>query len=511
VTAQPLIRVLLVEDNATDALTLQEYLSEVRGAEFQPHHRERLADALDFVREQFCDVILLDLGLPDSQGLDTLIRLQPRVPDITVLVLTGIDDEELGLKAVQAGADDYLVKNQIQAPLLGKAIRYALERRQMARTVARAEKLEALGTLAGGISHDFNNILLTISGNAKLALEELALDHPAYDKVLEIAKAGSRATALTRKIMSFSQQQQTKRQVVCIEAAVEEALSTLSSTLPARIEIHKNFSPKLPGISADASQVQQILVNLGTNAAEAIGNRSGTLEISASAVHLNGNGSVISARLPHGEYVKLSIRDTGTGIDKKTMGRVFEPFFTTKPQGRGTGMGLAVVQGIMKNHLGEVTVYSEVGKGTVFNLYFPVASEAPAENRPATSPPKGNGQRILYVDDEEPLVMLITRTLKRLGYEVSGFTSPVDALRSLQKDPCKYQALVTDLSMPQMSGTDLAHEALQLCPNLPVILHQRLHPDPGPGSRPSDWRARADPQAGHGGGVGDCPTSLADG
>lgn|GEM_PF-4918989 len=468
--AQTHIRVLLVEDNPTDALTLQQYLGQVRGAAFQMHHRERLAEALDFLRERPCDVILLDLDLADAQGLDTLIRLQPRAPDVTVLVLTDNNDEELGLKAVQAGADDYLVKNQIRAPLLGKAIRYAMERHQMGRAVARAEKLQALGTLAGGIAHDFNNILLTVSGNAKLALEELSPDNPAYDKVLEIAKAGSRGAALTRKISSFSQQQQTKRQVVHIQSAVEEALCTLRATLPARIEIQRNFPPRLPAISADASQVQQILLNLGINAVEAIGERSGMLEISASAIHLNCNGSALSAKLPHGDYVKLSVRDTGAGIDKRTMGRVFEPFFTTKPQGRGTGLGLAVVHGIMKNHLGEVTVYSEVGKGTVFNLYFPAAEEAPTEIRPATAPPKGQGQHILYVDDEEPLVVLVTRTLKRLGYEVSSFTNPLDALHLLQKHPREFHALVTDLSMPQMSGTDLAREALHICPSLPVIL-----------------------------------------
>jgi CheY-like chemotaxis protein len=243
--------------------------------------------------------------------------------------------------------------------------------------------------------------------------------------VLEIAKAGSRGAALTQKIWSFSHQQQMNRQVVQIDSAVEEALRRLRTILPARIEIKKNLPANLPAVSGDASQIQQIIMNLGSNAADAIGERCGTLEISASAIHLNGNGSAISAKLPHGDYVKLSVRDTGGGIDKKTMCRVFEPFFTTKAQGRGTGMGLAVVHGIMKNHLGEVTVYSEVGKGTVFNLYFPVAGEASLEIRSAPASPKGQGQRILYV---------------------------------------------TDLSMPQMSGTDLAQEALQICPSLPVIL-----------------------------------------
>jgi CheY-like chemotaxis protein len=168
--------------------------------------------------------------------------------------------------------------------------------------------------------------------------------------------------------------------------------------------------------------------------------------------------------------VRLSVKDTGSGIDKNTLARVFEPFFTTKPLGRGTGMGLAIVDGIMKNHLGEVTVYSEVGKGTVFNLYFPVAEKTPAEIQSVAVPPQGSGQHILYVDDEEPLVLLMSRTLKRLGYNVTGFTDPLDALNAFRQSPAEFHALVTDLSMPAMSGTELARQALQIRSDLPVIL-----------------------------------------
>ena len=464
------IRILLVEDNPTDVLTFEQYLAEIPEINFKFDHVERLERALEFLSRQDCDVVLLDLGLPDSQGMATVIALRTQVQDIPILVLTGLNDEAVGLQAMQNGAQDYLIKNQVRAPLLGKAIRYAFERHQMERIVKRSEKLQALGTLSGGIAHDFNNILLAVAGNAKLALELLPPGHVAYPCVLEIAKAASRAVALTKKIQVFSQQQETHRRPMQLSPVVEEALSLLHSALPTQLEIHKNFPPDLPLVQADASQVHQIIINLATNSAEALGDKHGRLEICADPIHLNGNGATLSGKLSPGDYVRLSVKDTGPGMDKQTLAHAFEPFFTTKTQGRGTGMGLAIVHGIMKNHMGEVTAYSEPGKGTVFNLYFPMA-EGGATTLPVSTPaPSGRGQHILYVDDEEPLVLLVTRTLKRLGYRVSGFTNPLEALSVLRSNPCDFQAIVTDLSMPQMSGIDFANEALQLCPKIPVIL-----------------------------------------
>jgi signal transduction histidine kinase len=463
------VRVLLVEDNPSDVLTMKEYLSDQPVLDFKVHEAERLSEALAFLREQTCEVILLDLGLPDSQGIETLVQVRAQTP-VPVLVLTGLNDEGVGVQALQAGAQDFLVKNQTQGPLLGRAIRYAMERHRMEDAIVRAEKMQALGTLAGGIAHDFNNILLVVSGNAKLALEELPPDHSAHSNVLEIAKASSRGSALTKKILSFSRQQEIRRQPMQLQPVVEEALSQVRPSLPPQVEIRKHFGASLPPILADASQIQQIITNLVSNAADAIGDAPGQIEISACPLHLNGNGTSLSAKLPPGDYVKLSVRDTGPGMDKPTLARAFEPFFTTKPQGRGTGMGLAIVHGIAKNHFGEVTTYSEVGKGTVFNLYLPACQDRPVELPVTVLPIVSKGQRILYVDDEEPLVLLITRTLERLGYEVVGLTDPLEALRTLRHTPCDFHALVTDLSMPQMSGIDLAQEALQVCPRLPVVL-----------------------------------------
>jgi CheY-like chemotaxis protein len=298
----------------------------------------------------------------------------------------------------------------------------------------------------------------------------LEAGHPARACVLEIAKAGSRAVALTRKILSFSRSEASKREVVDLQPALSESLSLLRASLPARIEIRQNFAPNLPSICADPSQLNQTIVNLATNAADAIGDGPGLIEVEAVPTRLNGSGATFSSQLLPGPYVRISIKDSGPGMNKATLGRVFEPFFTTKPQGRGTGMGLAVAHGIMKDHLGEVTAYSEPGKGAVFNLYFPAQETAAAPALPQAAPLRGHGQRILYVDDEEPLVLLISRAMKRLGYEVDGFEHPLEALKAFRECPSRYAALVTDLSMPVMSGTDLAREVKEIRRDIPVVL-----------------------------------------
>jgi signal transduction histidine kinase len=266
--------------------------------------------------------------------------------------------------------------------------------------------MEALGTLAGGVAHDFNNILMAISGNAELAMTELPADHPVRPNLDRIDKASTRASHLVRQILTFSRQQPPARAVIPLAREVEEAVKLLQATLPARIEIRSEYLPDVPPVSADPTQVHQILMNLGTNSAHAIGESSGIIELRLEGVDISGDWSEVTGGLPPGRYARLSVRDNGCGMDKATLARAFEPFFTTKGVGKGTGLGLSVVHGIMKNHGGAVTVYSEVGKGTAFRLYFPAAervlesAEAPPRLGRQQAPP-GSGERILYVDDEE--------------------------------------------------------------------------------------------------------------
>ena len=356
-----------------------------------------------------------------------------------------------------------------------KVTRDLTDRRQVQEARARSQKLEALGTLSAGIAHDFNNILLTMTGNAKLALADLAADQPARESVEEIAKACKRATDLVQRIMAFSLSQEPKVGVAQLATVVEEALKLVRASLPALIAIRTQFAPALPEVAADASQIHQIIVNLATNAAQAIGARSGFIEFGLDLVNIGSGNAAIIHSLSAGPYVRLSVGDDGCGMDGATMERIFDPFFSTKGPGQGTGLGLSVVHGIMKSYKGAVTVYSQPGKGTTFRLYFPVhagaqpaAAPAAAADAPQITPARG--ERVLFIDDEDALVFLVTRLLKQLGYAVAAYSDPNDALQAFRAAPHDFDVAVTDLSMPAMSGFAFARALLAVRPDIPILM-----------------------------------------
>ncbi len=334
-----------------------------------------------------------------------------------------------------------------------------------------SQKLESLGTSSGGIAHDFNNILLAINGNAKLAIADLPADHPAQESLTEIAKAGARATDLVRRILSFSRPKEQKREVQPMQPVVVEAMKLVRATLPANIEIRMQFQPEVPAAAVDATQIHQVIVNLATNAAHAIGDRGGVIDLRLDSCEV-GPGDVGRAPgLQPGHYVRLCVGDNGCGMDKATLARIYDPFFSTKPVGQGTGLGLSVVHGIVSSHDGAVGVYSDVGRGTEFYLYFPAASEPATSPAPAT--PTSQHARhghVLYLDDEEALVFFAKRMLTRLGFQVTGFTDAGEALQDFGVHPGDYDAVVTDLSMPRMTGLEFAREVMAIRPEMPVII-----------------------------------------
>jgi PAS domain S-box-containing protein len=335
----------------------------------------------------------------------------------------------------------------------------------------RSQKMEALGTLAGGIAHDFNNILLAITGNTRLAIADLPPDSPALVSLTEVERAGLRATELVRQILSFSHQREPQRKVTALQPIVEEALKLLRSTLPAMIRIVTWFEPGVPPVAVDATQIHQIMMNLATNAAHAIGDAAGTIEVSIDNVVIGPDEITTSPDLREGRYARLSISDNGSGMHRATLERIFDPFFTTKPAGQGTGLGLSVVHGIVRAHQGAVTVYSQPEKGSTFRVYFPVAvASAQQQDAPRLQAVSGRGERIMYVDDEESLVFLGERVLERMGYKVSGYSDPARALKDFTARPHDFDVVVTDLSMPGMSGFHLAQALLQSRPDLPIIM-----------------------------------------
>lgn len=343
--------------------------------------------------------------------------------------------------------------------------------RQLEEQLRQVQKMDALGTLAGGIAHDFNNILLAISGNTQLALSDLPQGHPARASLSEIEMASARAGELVRGILTFSRQQETKRQVLQLRPIVEEALKLLRSTIPVMIQLQSHFAPEVPAIAADTTQVFQIIMNLATNASHAIGSRQGMIELRLDSLYVTPDLAARTPGLREGRYARLSVTDNGSGMDEATLSRIFDPFFTTKPVGQGTGLGLAVVDGIMKNHDGVVTVSSQIGKGTTFFLYFP-ATEVPME---PIAPPRPEvavtqEKHILYVDDEDALIRLAGRLFKHLGYRVTTHSNPLQAIEEFRSHPHDFDAVVSDVSMPGLTGFDLARELLKLHPDTPIVL-----------------------------------------
>ena len=337
-----------------------------------------------------------------------------------------------------------------------------------------SQKLEAIGTLAGGIAHDFNNIISAILGNVELARQDVA-DPRARESLEEIRKAGFRARSLVQQILTFGRRQPTQRVTISLPAIIDESVRLLRATLPARLEINWQCDADTPNVLADATQLQQVLINLGTNAAHAIGAHAGRIDILSAPATLDDAALQASPRLGElraGRFARITVRDTGQGMDATTLEHIFEPFFTTKPVGEGTGLGLSVAHGILRTHDGAVVAHSEPGKGTRFELFLPAAeagAAAPAP-APAVAAAAGVGQRVLYVDDDESLLFLTQRMLERRGYRVTAHAAPDAALAAVRADPHGFDLVVTDFNMPGKSGLDVARAVRAIRPDLPVAI-----------------------------------------
>ncbi len=359
------------------------------------------------------------------------------------------------------------------------ASKRAEERRsELEHQLRESHKMQAVGTMAGGIAHDFNNILGAILGNVDLARADCPADSPVQDSLREIAKAGRRARDLVRQILTFSRNDPPRRTPLHVTGVLQDTERLLRVTLPPAIELSFRAGEAVPAILADATQVEQAALNLCSNAIQAMGGKRGKVDVETHAVTPDQR-TCERLGIERGRYVTVSVRDSGPGMSAETLARVFEPFFTTKPVGQGTGLGLAVVHGVMRAHGGAVDVQSVPGHGSRFTLFFPVADvmEEVPEFAPSTSvrleallPGGDPTHHVMYVDDDEALVYLVQRLLRRRGYEVSGFTDPREALQALAKQPWDYHLLVTDYNMPGFSGIDLMREARRLHPNLPIAL-----------------------------------------
>jgi PAS domain S-box-containing protein len=336
-----------------------------------------------------------------------------------------------------------------------------------------SQKMQAIGTMAGGIAHDFNNIISAILGNVALAKQDANADSAVGTSLSEIDKAGRRARDLVRQILTFSRNEPQQLAPLRLADVVHETLRLVKVTLPPHVTLQASIDETTPPVLADATQIEQALLNLCANAIHAMGQQAGTLRVELSYALRAVDDSAERRGGLRSQHVRLAVSDTGSGMSEATLERIFEPFFTTKPVGQGTGLGLSVVHGIMRAHMGNVRVHSVPGNGSIFTLDFPVA-EAQAEPTVVApiepSSAMGMGQCVMYVDDDEALVFLVKRVLTRKGYRVVTFTDPRQALALLHGDPYACDLLVTDYNMPGYSGLDLLREIKALRPALPVAL-----------------------------------------
>jgi len=344
-----------------------------------------------------------------------------------------------------------------------------LAKRTLEAELFHAQKMEAIGTLAGGIAHDFNNILAAIVGNAEMALSDLPTAHPARHDMTEVLRAARRARELVLQILTFSRKRQPELRPVRTADVIDDALRLLRASIPSTIDLRSDVADTTLHVHGEPTQLHQVLMNLCTNAAQAIGDRHGVIELRQTLV--DAGGEALHGDLTPGRYVCLTVRDTGQGMDRSTLARAFEPFFTTKNPGVGTGLGLAVVQSIVKGHDGTVLVESTPGRGTTFQLYFPLlVTPHVCGPTDATDVPRGVGQRVLFVDDEPTLTSVARRILERLGYRVVALASSTEALAAFLADPSAFDLVISDLTMPGLTGPQLAVEMRRVRANMPVIL-----------------------------------------
>jgi len=468
------LNVLIVEDSADDAELL---LAELEEAGFAPAwKRVETEAAYQASLSDRIDLIFSDFSLPQFSTVRALEMLQKSNLDIPFVVVSGTMGEERAVEILKAGATDYVLKNHIArlGPVVRRALRESAERaerRKLQEQFLQAQKMESIGQLAGGVAHDFNNILTVIQGHATMLRMRASLPDEVRGSINQILLAAERATTLTRQLLTFSRKQATEARVLDLNEVVANMTKMLKHILRADVSLNVDYGSQSFLVRADAGMMEQVLMNLAINARDAMPH-GGKLIVTTSDecigpeyVQLNPQGAV-------GDFVCLAVADTGEGIPPENLARIFEPFFTTKPVGQGTGLGLATVYGIVRQHNGWLTVYSELGKGTVFRIYLPAAKEREDKKMERAVVPdvRGGNETILLIEDEAPLRALDRSILEGYGYEVIEADSAGAALDRWREHQNRISLVLTDIVIPGgAAGPDLAKKFHAEKPALRII------------------------------------------
>ncbi len=401
-------------------------------------------------------------------GLPVFVVADVTVPEENGLILGGAAG--VFPESRLARLPTALVRESSRAVEHASLLQAEADRTRLLAQLVHAQKMEAIGTLAGGLAHDLNNVLMGILGNAEMAAEDIGIGHPAQSNLADVIRAANRAREVVQRVLTFSRKREPARRSDQLPQVVDDAVVLLRATLPATIELLVRHEPGPPPVSIDANQINQVITNLATNARDAIGSRPGTITISSSVIDVDRTLARTHVNLAVRRYVRLSVTDDGPGIPPNLLPRVFEPFFTTKAPGAGTGLGLAVAHGIIEEHEGAITVESTMGHGTTVHIYLPAIEPARTGDDPGAAAPRGAGEAVLLVDDEAMVVRIGARMLERLGYRVTAADSATAALEIFAAEPARFQVVISDLTMPGHTGLDLARRFRTLNPQIKFIL-----------------------------------------
>jgi len=482
------IKILLVEDNLGDMVLIREMLRDICdprlsfGYALSLNHASTLREAISFVQESKPDILLLDLSLPDARGLEGIEALREIAPEVPIVLITGDGDLKLAIKTLSQGVQDYLIKGQIDGHLLVRSVVYAVERaryererRELEQKFLQTQKLESLGLMAGGIAHDFNNLLMGVLSNATMALDQVEKNTPLQTKLHRILNAGQRAAELVQQLLAYCGQEPIELDNVSINSLVEEIDDLLENVISPKATIHYELSSSPLFVRGDVTQFRQVLMNLVTNASDALEGGAGVINISTNQICLQGGiltDEFSGETLPPGNYCILEVADTGKGMDLQTAKRIFDPFFTTKSTGRG--LGLAAVLGIVRAHKGMLQVESALGLGSTFRIYLPLCAADEQQltlsgSFPSQSEVATEGM-ILVVDDEETVLEIVKDTLEQSGFCVISATNGRDGLSIFEAHCNVISAVLLDMTMPHIRGEDVMCRMRSIRDDVPIIL-----------------------------------------
>jgi len=475
------LRLLHLEDDPVDAELITTTLIE-GGIPCQSQLVDTRQSFVAALKEGRMDLILADYSIPGFDGMTALILAKQHSPDVPFLFVSATIGEELAIDAMHQGATDYVLKQRLGrlVPSVQRALRELDDRaerkraeealRQSEKQFRQSQKMEAVGRLAGGIAHDFNNLLTVIMGYSQVLLTELGPQHPLRGKIEETLKAGEKAATLIRQLLTFSSKQSLDPKILSLNTAVTSLESLLRRLIGEDIQLVSKLDPTNGRLRADQAQLEQVLVNLVVNARDAMP-KGGTLTIETAQAELTRSPVYHLTPLPPGPYVRLAVSDTGCGMDRKTQSHIFEPFFTTKGEGKGSGLGLSTVFGIVTQCGGAIDVTSRVGHGTRFDLYFPsvesdILTTAPTEH---SGQPQRGTETILLVEDEPSVRTLLRDELRKLGYRVIEAKNGIEACLLATQQGGSLQLLLTDVVMPGMGGRELAQHLSVIKPDLRTL------------------------------------------